>query len=230
MLETLQSLDWQKMFLGDASPTFLVEIAVRTFIIYAYSLLLIRWIGGRGIGQMSIVEFLLVVALGSAVGDAMFYPDVPLIHAMLVITLVVCFNKLIDIGICASPRIRRVFSGRSMAVVQNGRIDMAALRHLKISREELFEGLRDKGIRNLGRVELAFLETGGHFSVFPHKGAVAGLPIVPTKHQRSSPAEGQRLCATCATPLPESATCCSKCSGRTFLAAEAEADEQGGLS
>ncbi|MDP3264688.1 MAG: hypothetical protein U1E06_13565 [Tabrizicola sp.] len=52
---------------------------IRTLIIYAYSLLLIRWIGGRGVAQMSVVEFLLVVALGSAVGDAMFYGDVPLL-------------------------------------------------------------------------------------------------------------------------------------------------------
>lgn len=47
------------------------------YVIYAYSLLLIRWVGGRGIAQMSTVEFLLVIALGSAVGDAIFYPEVP---------------------------------------------------------------------------------------------------------------------------------------------------------
>jgi len=38
---------------------------------------------------MSTAKFLMVIALGSAVGDAMFYPLVPLLHAKLVITWVV---------------------------------------------------------------------------------------------------------------------------------------------
>lgn len=33
-------------------------------------------------------DMLLVIALGSAVGDATFYPDVPLFEAMLVITAI----------------------------------------------------------------------------------------------------------------------------------------------
>lgn len=213
------------MFFGDAPPAFLVEITIRTCIIYAYSLFLIRWIGGRGIGQMSVVEFLLVVALGSAVGDAMFYPDVPLLHAMLVITLVVGINKLIDIGMCASPRIRRVFSGRTFAVVEHGRIDLEALRYLKVSREELFEGLRDKGIRNLGRIEYAFLEAGGNFSVFRHKGSVSGLPILPPVSPSRSGKSFDRLCAACAAQVPEPTLACPYCGGTTFVVAAVDPDE-----
>jgi uncharacterized membrane protein YcaP (DUF421 family) len=224
MLAALQSLDWQHMFLGDAPPAFLLEIAVRTIIIYGYSLLLIRWIGGRGIGQMSVVEFLLVVALGSAVGDAMFYPDVPLLHAMLVITLVVVINKLIDLGMMSSSRVRRVFSGKTVAVVENGRINLAALRYLKVSRDELFEGLRDKGIRNLGRVEYAFLEASGTFSVFRLKGAVSGLAIVPPVPEQTAKGPGPLVCATCAAAVPAGAKTCPHCGCTSFVAAAAEED------
>jgi uncharacterized membrane protein YcaP (DUF421 family) len=224
MLPSLQSLDWQRMFFGDAPPEFLVEIVVRTCVVYLYSLLLIRWIGGRGIGQMSVVEFLLVVALGSAVGDAMFYPDVPLAHAMLVITVVILINKLIDIGIWADPRIRRIFNGKTVPVVENGRINLASLRYQKISREELFEGLRDKGIRNLGRIEYAFLESSGTFSVFRVKGRVSGLPIVPPNPTDTTARPGPRLCANCAAVVPEPASICPECAGTEFTAAETEAE------
>jgi uncharacterized membrane protein YcaP (DUF421 family) len=222
MLTTLQSLDWQYMFFGDASPAFLIEIVVRTCLIYSYSLLLIRWIGGRGIGQMSVVEFLLVVALGSAIGDAMFYPDVPLAHAMLVITVVVLINKLIDIGMWSNPRIRRIFGGQTIPVVENGRINLASLRYQKISREELFEGLRDKGIRNLGRIEYAFLEASGTFSVFRIKGTVSGLPIVPLNPADIANRHGPRLCADCAAIVPEPAESCPECAGKDFTAAAIE--------
>lgn len=65
--------------------------------------LLLRWLGSRTIGQLSTIEFLLVIALGSAVGDAMFYPDVPLIHALLVVMVVVVANKLLDLPAARRP-------------------------------------------------------------------------------------------------------------------------------
>jgi uncharacterized membrane protein YcaP (DUF421 family) len=225
MLTALQSIDWHKMFLGDAEIGFLLEITIRTGIIYAYTLILIRWIGGRGIAQMSVVEFLLIIALGSPVGDAMFYADVPLIHAMLAIALVIIINKLIDIGMWSSPRVRRVFSGRTVAVVEHGRINLDALRDLKVSREELFEGLRDRGIRNLGRIEYAFLEAGGVFSVFRQKGPVAGLPILPPESAGITAEEADRLCAACAAPVPQSAATCPHCGSDRFVMAELDLDD-----
>ena len=74
MEDPIVPFDLMRMFFGTDPALFYLEIVFRTFVIYAYALLLIRWVGGRGIAQMSVVEFLLVIALGSAVGDAMFYP------------------------------------------------------------------------------------------------------------------------------------------------------------
>ncbi len=84
------------MLVGDLPLLFLGEIFVRTSIIYAYALVLIRWIGSRIVGQLSMVEFFLVIALGSAVGDPMFYHDVPMVHSMIVITVIVLFNRAVD--------------------------------------------------------------------------------------------------------------------------------------
>ncbi len=92
MEDPVVPFDLVRMFLGSEPPLFYLEILVRTCVVYLYALVLIRWVGGRGVAQMSTVEFLLVIALGSAVGDAMFYPDVPLLHAMLVISAVVVIN------------------------------------------------------------------------------------------------------------------------------------------
>ena len=74
MNDPVTAFDFGRMLFGDEPPLFLLEIAFRTVVIYVYTLVLIRWIGSRSIAQLSLVEFLLVIALGSAVGDAMFYP------------------------------------------------------------------------------------------------------------------------------------------------------------
>ena len=179
MNETVVPFDLVRMFFGTDPALFYLEIVFRTCLIYLYALLLIRWVGGRGIAQMSTVEFLLVIALGSAVGDAMFYPEVPILHAMLVITAVVVINKGIDTLIFRFRRLEKVVDGQTAEVVRDGVIVIRTLRDNKLGRSEVFEGLREQGFRNLGEIRRAYLETSGRLSVFRTSEPVHGLPIEP---------------------------------------------------
>ncbi|MGF6174839.1 DUF421 domain-containing protein [Ensifer sp. 4252] len=166
MNEPFVAFDLGRMLFGDEPPLFLLEIALRTLIIYAYTLFLIRWIGSRSIGQLSLVEFLLVIALGSAVGDAMFYPDVPLIHCMVVITVVVLLDKSLSYIVARNRKLEDVIEGISVEVVRDGGILWKALKRLNVGHDELFEQLRLKQVRHLGQVRAAYFETNGLLSVF----------------------------------------------------------------
>ena len=53
MDQPITPFDLQRMFLGDYSWLFYAEVAVRIVIIYGWTLLLIRWIGGRGVAQLA---------------------------------------------------------------------------------------------------------------------------------------------------------------------------------
>lgn len=173
------SIDWQRMFIGDEPPIFLLEIVIRTIVIYAYTLILLRLLGSRAIGQLSTVEFLLVIALGSAVGDAMFYPDVPLLHSLLVVTVVVVANKLIDLGISRSKSIEHAIDGKPEQAIRNGVVCAPFLDSSTLGTSELFQELREKGVRQLGEVEHAIVEADGVLTVFEASRARPGLPIVP---------------------------------------------------
>jgi hypothetical protein len=54
MSEDVVAFDLTRMLIGDTSLFFVLEIAFRTVVIYVYTLALIRWIGGRSIGQLSL--------------------------------------------------------------------------------------------------------------------------------------------------------------------------------
>ncbi|KOF20985.1 hypothetical protein AC244_06155 [Ensifer adhaerens] len=180
MNEPVVAFDLGRMVFGDEPPLFLLEIALRTLIIYAYTLLLIRWIGSRSIGQLSLVEFLLVIALGSAVGDAMFYPDVPLVHCMVVITVVVLLDKSLSYIVARDRKLEDVIEGISVEVVRDGGILWKALKQLNVGHDELFEQLRLKQVRHLGQVRAAYFETNGLLSVFTFdEPSRQGLSIEP---------------------------------------------------
>ncbi len=177
----IQPFDLYRIFIGDLPWTFTLEIVLRTVIVYVYTLLLVRWFSQRAVGQLSLVEFLLVIALGSAVGDPMFYPDVPLLHGMTVITVVVLINRGIEHLISRNARFERFIEGVPICLVQDGLIEHTALTKLLLNRDELFQSLRVAGIENIGMVRHAYMEQNGQLSVFRfRKGAArAGLQINP---------------------------------------------------
>ncbi|TGN42304.1 DUF421 domain-containing protein [Paracoccus liaowanqingii] len=197
--------DLARMFIGDHPPLFYAEILVRTLLIYVYALLMIRWIGGRGVAQLSMVEFLLVIALGSAVGDAMFYPDVPILAAMAVITIVVLVNKILDRLIVRFDRAKDLIDGRPIMLVRDGTIlhDGATQRDLGLA--EIKAMLRLAGIENLGEVRAAYLEAGGGLSVFRRSEAAPGLSLLPPAHLINGGPEPDKALAM------DGRTCCSQC-------------------
>ncbi|MEZ4677001.1 MAG: DUF421 domain-containing protein [Caldilineaceae bacterium] len=193
--ESIQPFDFQRIFIGDLPWSFTLEVVFRTVIIYLFALLLIRWLSRRAVGQLSLVEFLLVVALGSAVGDPMFYPDVPLLHAMVVMTVVVLLNRGLDRLIERSERVERIIEGAPVRLVHEGLIDHKNLQHLAINRDELFQYLRLQGIENLGTVRAAYMEQSGRLSIFQFAAgqAKAGLVIMPPWELDSPPWLGQGM-------------------------------------
>ena len=132
--------------------------------------------------------FLLVIALGSAVGDAPFYPDVPLFAAMTVITTVVGINKLIDQITERWDSAARVVDGEAVAVASQGRLLPDGLALRDISPTEIKSMLRRAGISNLGQIEAAYLESGGGLSVFRRERPLPGLRIVPPRQRAAAAA------------------------------------------
>ena len=224
--------DLARMFLGEHPPLFYAEILVRTVLVYVYALLMIRWIGGRGVAQLSMVEFLLVIALGSAVGDAMFYPDVPLLAAMAVITTVVALNKVLDRLIVRFDRAKRVIDGRPIALVLDGRILSDVAGHRDLGLAEIKAMLRLAGVSNLGELRAAYLEAGGGLSVFRRAVPQPGLSLLPPEHLLNGPPapakalamNGQTCCSLCGAPsgaqIIATRARCPDCGGRMWQAPE----------
>lgn len=209
-MEPIDVFDLTRMLIGDDPPLFLLEIVVRTVIVYVYALLLLRWLGSRTIGQLSTVEFLLVIALGSAVGDAMFYPDVPLVHALLVVTLVVLANKGLDLLIARFKQAEAVIDGVPEEVISNGVICKPFLTSTSLGISELFQQLREKGVEHLGQIAHAYIEADGRLSVFRNQVEDRpGLPIVPPWELQAprQATEGNLACMRCGTLADHAQTC-----------------------
>ena len=63
----------EKILLGDEDWYFIPEIMFRTLLMYLVVLIGLRVLGKRGVKQLSIFELVVIISLGSAAGDPMFY-------------------------------------------------------------------------------------------------------------------------------------------------------------
>lgn len=191
------NFDLYRLLLGDHPPAMLLEVALRTVVLYLYTLLMLRFMGKRGMGRLSPFEFAIVIALGTAVGDGLIYADTPLLHSMLVIALIVHLQRSLTALTESNPRLERFFEDESTQLVDRGEVLVHALRREKVSRDELFEGLRQEGVRHLGEVEQAYLERSGVLSVLRASPVRAGLPVLPQGGAPDDALSGEALCCSC---------------------------------
>lgn len=149
MAEQVTPLDLERMFMGTQPPLFVLEIVVRVLLIYGFAALMIRLMGKRGRRELSPFELLVrVIALGSATGDSMFYPDVPILHAWMVILVVVgC-----DVGMAhlqyRYTRVQRFVESTPRLVIRHGAVDSDALHAELLRLDELYSMLREKSVSN----------------------------------------------------------------------------------
>lgn len=165
-MESIVPFDLARMFIGEHPPLFLLEVAFRTLIMYGYTLLAVRFLGKRGTGQLTVFDFIVVILLGSAAGDPMLYDDVPLIYGIIVITVVVIIERVLNAWTNRNTKLEAYLESTPTLLVKNGAIDMESLKSEQISRAELMMELREKGVRSVGEVERAYIEPSGRMSVF----------------------------------------------------------------
>ncbi|ROI10403.1 DUF421 domain-containing protein [Chryseobacterium sp. H3056] len=172
--------DLKQMLWGDFGLLIYLEVVLRIIVIMVYTILMIRWIGKRVVGGLGSSDILLIVAMGSAVGDAMLYPSIPLSIPLTVITLIAAFQKLyVYVGIKYQP-VRKVTHPTVMKLVEHGKLLKENFEVDDIDKNEVYMLLRQHGIQYLSEVEHAYYEQSGEISVFKYENpAVLEDSILP---------------------------------------------------
>lgn len=147
--------------------TDLAVTALRSSIIFLYTFLILRLIAKKQVSQFTWFDILLIVALGSAVGDTMVYPEktIPIFVAMTAIFVVILLVRLFSHLIVHNEYAEDVLEGQEILLVDNGKILRDALEEAGLSEREFRTLLREKGMLNLRWIDKVFLETNGEISV-----------------------------------------------------------------
>lgn len=142
----------------------MLTVIWRTVVLYIVLIITVRLLGKRQIGQMEPSEFVVTMLLANLATMPMENPDFSLFHGIFPIALVFGGEMLMSILILHNIKIRRLFCGKPVILIEEGTISQRNLRRTRINLDELTMHLREKGIFDLTTVKFAILETNGQVS------------------------------------------------------------------
>ncbi|WP_235828089.1 DUF421 domain-containing protein [Brevibacillus migulae] len=142
-------------------------ILLRTLFTYFFLLILLRLMGKRELGKLSVFDVVISIMLAEMAVLAIDQVDRPGIYFYVPMVMI----ALLEIGMSylsmRSKKIRDVVDGSADLIIENGEIREEAMRRNRLNMDDLMVHLRQKNINNLADVEFAILEPTGQMSVFP---------------------------------------------------------------
>lgn len=179
-------MDLAHIFIYDTTWAFAAELTIRAIVMFSLIILFLRLTGKRGVRQLSIFELAIILSLGSIAGDPMFTEDLPIIQAVLIMSIVIMLYRLTTWLMMKYQPFEDFVEGKSLYIVEDGQLVIDNIEQGKMSYDEFFGEMRQQGIEHLGQVRAGLLETDGELSIllFKDEDVRYGLPLFPKACQQ----------------------------------------------
>jgi uncharacterized membrane protein YcaP (DUF421 family) len=142
----------------------LLQIVLRTGVIYLLVLIGVRLSGKREVGQMTPFDLTLLLLLSNSVQNAMTGPDTSLAGGAVAAATLLILNYLVANVSGSNRRFRHWVEGEPSLLVHDGKVIESHMARERVSMDELNRALREHGINSCDQVALAVLEVDGSIS------------------------------------------------------------------
>ncbi len=143
-------------------------VIYRTLLFYSALILVIRLMGKRQVAQMEPSEFVVTMLLANLASIPMEDLERPVWHGLVAMALVLAAERTVSWICLRSIRLRRLFCGKPVILIDNGTLIYENLRRTRVNLDELTGHLRELGILEVDHVQFAILETNGSLTAFPY--------------------------------------------------------------
>lgn len=143
----------------------IVNVVFRSVIIYLFIILAIRVFGKKELAQLSVIDLVFILLISNSVQNAMVGPNTSLLAGIAAAATLFTMNAILKILLFKSKKLNELFQGHPLMLVYHGKVIEKHLEQAMISHKELAEAIREHGVKDISRVDLAVLETDGNISV-----------------------------------------------------------------
>jgi len=143
----------------------MILVIIRTLILYGTTVVFLRIMGKRQIGQLQPYELVVIIMISELAAIPMQNTGIPILNGLIPIFILFTSEVTLSYIALKSERARGVICGRPSILIEKSRIMEEELRRIRYNINDLLEQLRLKDVTNITDVEYAILETSGQLSV-----------------------------------------------------------------
>lgn len=143
----------------------MINIIIRTVVLYIIVVALMRLTGKRQIGQLELTELVTAFMISELAANPISDNSIPLLYGIIPGIILVCIEVLFSFISIKSKIFRKMLSGTALALVKKGKLDKQQMEKARITIEELISAMRISGTPGMSEVEYAFLEPNGTISI-----------------------------------------------------------------
>lgn len=156
----------------------LFVIAFRTLFLYVFLLIVLRLMGKREVGELSVIDIVVFILMAEVAAMTVESPDKPLIEGILPIILLLIIQYLTSLLSMKSKKFRDIVDGDPTLIIKDGELQQEEMRKQRYNADDLFQQLRENQIGSVYDVAYAYLEPSGNLSIFPKDGNLPVLGLI----------------------------------------------------
>ena len=147
-----------------------MEIVFRALFVFTFLWIVTRAVGRSSLGELSTFQLLLYIVMGDLVQQAVTQQDYSVTAGVLAVSTFALLTVVFGWASWRWRRVRPFVNGVPLVIVKDGEPLVDSLAHERMSLDDVYAQARQQGIRGLGEIELAVLETDGKVSFFTRSG------------------------------------------------------------
>lgn len=156
----------------------LVIIGLRTLFLYALIVLILRLMGKREVGELSVIDIVVFVIIAEVAAFALDSPDKKLINSILPMFVLLVIQFVSSYISLKNKKFRDIVDGDTSVIIRDGHILEEEMRKQRYNLDDLFQQLREKEVGSVFEVAYAYLEPSGNLAVFKHGDTAPVLPLI----------------------------------------------------
>jgi uncharacterized membrane protein YcaP (DUF421 family) len=194
-------LDVHRIFFGNAQPTFLIEVWLRTSVTYFLLIVAMRFLGRRVAAQFTLFEISIVVTLAAAIGVPLQASDRGLLPPLIIAVVVIVLQRTLTRFGVRHRQFETTVSTDVTTLVRDGVLQLLGMSQANIGRKKVFETLRLNGYQHLGEVSRVYMEPSGSMSIIrsgdDHRPGLSVIPELDADLVAEAQANGYFSCTCC---------------------------------
>lgn len=141
-------------------------ILLKSIAIYFIILIVLKFMGKREIGQLSLFDFVVILIIADLSVLGVESNTTPFFHTLVPVIGIAIIQKVISLILLKVPKIRNIFDGESSFIIVDGKLNIKEMKKQAYNIDDLIIQIRLKNIRSISEIRYLILEPNGEISVF----------------------------------------------------------------